>query len=383
MLHCALSDGERYDAWLALRRGEKRIAVGARSAIFAPLANLGAIIVDEEHEGSYKKGETPRYHAREVAMVRARAEGAVVVLGSATPSLESWENAAQGKYTLLSLPERVGAATAADAWRSWTCGTASGRQRQAAGAIRRACRSRYVFSEPLEAALGERLQQAASRASCCSIAAATRRSCSATPAATVRSCPNCSITLTYHRSPERLICHYCLHEELPERACRKCGGATRAAARARHAAGRAADRASDIRTRASREWMSTRRAGSGRTPRSSIASARGEVDILLGTQMIAKGLDFPNVTLVGVIDADVGINLPDFRASERSFQLLSQVAGRAGRGPKGGEVIIQTRVPDAPRGAVRGDARLSARSCGRSRRRGAIRRIRRRSGWRT
>jgi primosomal protein N' (replication factor Y) (superfamily II helicase) len=341
VLHSALSDGERYDAWLALRRGEKKIAVGARSAIFAPLANLGAIVVDEEHEGSYKNGETPRYHAREVAMVRARAEGAVVVLGSATPSLESWENAAHGKYTLLSLPERVGGARLP----SVEVVDLRHSQRPVASAPVDPARApfRYVFSEPLEAALGERLQKGEQ-----SILLLNRRGyasflqCEA--CGTVRSCPNCSITLTYHRSPERLICHYCLHEELPESSCRKCGGAT---VRQRGMGTQQVERLLAERYPYARIARMDVDTTSGKWAHAEILDrvGRGEVEILLGTQMIAKGLDFPNVTLVGVIDADVGINLPDFRASERSFQLLSQVAGRAGRGPKGGDVFIQTRVP--------------------------------------
>jgi primosomal protein N' (replication factor Y) (superfamily II helicase) len=341
VLHSALSDGERYDAYLALRRGEKRIAVGARSAIFAPLANLGAIIVDEEHEGSYKNGETPRYHAREVAMVRARSEGAVVVLGSATPSLESWENATQGKYTLLSLPERVGAA------RLPNVEVVDLRHSQRPANAQQVDPSRmpfrFVFSEPLEAALGERLQRGEQ-----SILLLNRRGyasflqCDA--CGTVRSCPNCSITLTYHRSPERLICHYCLHEEMPETVCRKCGGAT---VRQRGLGTQQVERLIAERYPYARIARMDVDTTSGKWAHAEILDrvGRGEVEILLGTQMIAKGLDFPNVTLVGVIDADIGINLPDFRASERSFQLLSQVAGRAGRGPKGGEVIIQTRVP--------------------------------------
>ena len=181
VLHSALSDGERYDAWLALRRGEKRIAVGARSAIFAPLANLGAIIVDEEHEGSYKQGETPRYHAREVAIVRARAEGAVVVLGSATPRLESWANAAQGKYTLLVAAGARGRGEAADASKWWICGTASARW-----ASEPVDPARVPFNSCSASRSRPRSASgcsAASRASCCSTVAATRRSCSATRAA--------------------------------------------------------------------------------------------------------------------------------------------------------------------------------------------------------
>ncbi|HEU4642175.1 MAG TPA: primosomal protein N', partial [Gemmatimonadaceae bacterium] len=346
VLHSALSDGERYDAWLALQRGEKRIAVGARSAIFAPLERLGAIIVDEEHEGSYKNGETPRYHAREVAVVRARHEGAVVVLGSATPSLESWRNAEQGKYTLLSLPERVGfgrlpAVEVVDL-RHTPARSVDGAPRTGEAAAHAAFRR--VFSETLEGAIGERLQRGEQ-----SILLLNRRGYASfvqcEDCGDVRSCPNCSISLTYHRSPERLVCHYCQHEEPPLPACGRCGGVT---VRQRGLGTQQVERLLAERYPYARIARMDVDTTSGKWAHAEILDrvGRGEVEILLGTQMIAKGLDFPNVTLVGVIDADVGINLPDFRASERSFQLLSQVAGRAGRGPKGGEVVIQTRVPD-------------------------------------
>jgi primosomal protein N' (replication factor Y) len=346
VLHSALSDGERYDAWLALKRGEKRIAVGARAAIFAPLENLGAIVVDEEHEGSYKNGETPRYHAREVAVVRAQLEGAVVVLGSATPSLESWQNATNGKYTLLELPERVGAGRLPRVEVVDTRPVA----RRVPHADERSVSAapvdpfRRVVSEPLEHALAQRLARHEQ-----SILLLNRRgyasilqceSCGDVP-----SCPNCSISLTYHRSPERLVCHYCLHEEPPSLVCRRCGGTT---VRQRGLGTQQVERLLAERFPAARIARMDVDTTSGKWAHTEILDrvGRGEVEILLGTQMIAKGLDFPNVTLVGVIDADVGINLPDFRASERSFQLLSQVAGRAGRGPKGGEVYIQTRVPE-------------------------------------
>ena len=344
VLHSALSDGERYDAWVALRNGEKRIAVGARSAVFAPLRNLGAIIVDEEHEGSYKQGESPRYHAREVAIVRARLEGAVAVLGSATPSLESWRNAAAGKFRLLTLPERVGGGrlptvsvvdlrrgAAQDAPAAGTRGAAPGDP------------FRYVISEALEDALRDRLARREQ-----SILLLNRRGyasfvqCGA--CGDVTSCPHCSITLTYHRAPEGLICHYCLHKEAPHVHCRRCGGTL---LRQRGVGTQQVERLLADRFAAARIARMDMDTTSGKWAHTEILDrvGRGEVDILLGTQMIAKGLDFPDVTLVGVVDADVGINLPDFRASERSFQLLSQVAGRAGRGPKGGAVIIQTRVP--------------------------------------
>jgi primosomal protein N' (replication factor Y) len=344
VLHSALSDGERYDAWLALRRGEKRIAVGARSAVFAPLADLGAIIVDEEHEGSYKNGETPRYHAREVAVMRARLENAIVVLGSATPSLESWQNAEKEKYTLLTLPERVGegklpAVVVVD----MRLPSRDAQQRVAMPRDDAAFAFRRVISEALEASLGERLARGEQ-----SILLLNRRGYASfiqcDSCGDVRCCPNCSISLTYHRAPERLICHYCQHEEPLSPTCRRCGAAT---VKQRGMGTQQVERLLAERYPYARIARMDVDTTSGKWAHAEILDrvGRGEVEILLGTQMIAKGLDFPNVTLVGVIDADVGINLPDFRASERSFQLLSQVAGRAGRGPKGGEVIIQTRVP--------------------------------------
>jgi primosomal protein N' (replication factor Y) len=338
VLHSALSDGERYDAWLALRRGEKRIAVGARSAIFAPLANLGAIIVDEEHESSYKQGEAPRYHAREVAIVRARTEGAIVVLGSATPSLESWVNASSGKYHLLTLPERVGGGRLPSIEvvdiRAAQAPLPSGEPNDP---------FRRVISESLEQALATRLQRHEQ-----SILLLNRRGYAAFiqcgDCGDVASCPHCSISLTYHRTPERLVCHYCQHAEPPRARCARCGGSM---LRQRGLGTQQVERLMAERFPAARVARMDVDTTSGKWAHAEILDrvARREVDVLLGTQMIAKGLDFPNVTLVGVVDADVGINLPDFRASERSFQLLSQVAGRAGRGPKGGQVIIQTRVP--------------------------------------
>ena len=341
VLHSALSDGERYDAWLALRRGEKRIAVGARSAIFAPLRDVGAIIVDEEHESSYKQGESPRYHAREVAIVRARAEGAVVVLGSATPGLESWANAASGKYELLTLPDRAGGATLplvhivdlrADKPKARPSDTPGANASFA-----------MAVSAPLDSALRDRLTRGEQ-----SILLLNRRGYSAFvqcgACGDVAVCPNCSISLTYHRTPERLVCHYCQHAEPLHAVCARCGGSR---LRQRGLGTQQVERLLGERYPGARIARMDVDTTSGKWAHTEILDrvGSGEVDILLGTQMIAKGLDFPNVTLVGVIDADVGINLPDFRASERCFQLLSQVAGRAGRGPKGGEVFIQTRAP--------------------------------------
>ena len=341
VLHSALSDGERYDAGLALQRGDKRIAVGARSAIFAPLKDLGAIVVDEEHESSYKQGEAPRYHAREVAIVRARAEGAVVVLGSATPALESWVNAESGKYELLTLPDRAGGAKLpkvhvvdlrADKPKPRPSDTAD---------------ADYMFasaiSAPLENALRDRLAKGEQ-----SILLLNRRGYSAFlqcgTCGDVSTCPNCSISLTYHRTPERLVCHYCQHAEPLHLTCPRCAGMR---LRQRGIGTQQVERMLSEHFPTARIARMDVDTTSGKWAHTEILDrvGAGEVDILLGTQMIAKGLDFANVTLVGVIDADVGINLPDFRASERCYQLLSQVAGRAGRGPKGGEVFIQTREP--------------------------------------
>lgn len=338
VLHSALSAGERYDEWRSLRSGEKRIAVGARSAIFAPLPDLGAIIVDEEHEGSYKQGETPRYHAREVAVVRAASEGAICLLGSATPSLESWINATIGKYTLLHLPER---ATGQALPRIRVLDLRAERKR-AKEAVTGA-RDPLVLSADLHDAIGERLRLGEQ-----TILLLNRRGYAnfvqCPDCGEVWDCPSCAVSLTYHRRRGRLTCHYCMYEEPTPDRCRRClstdinfkGVGTEQVERAVEDEFPTARIARmDVDT-TSAKWSHHRileRVG------------KGEIDILMGTQMIAKGLDFHGVTLVGVINADVGINLPDFRATERTFQLMTQVAGRAGRGPKGGEVIIQTSLP--------------------------------------
>jgi primosomal protein N' (replication factor Y) (superfamily II helicase) len=345
VLHSALSDGERFDAWRSLRRGEKRIAVGARSALFAPLDELGVVIVDEEHEASYKQGETPRYHARDAALVRARAAGALCVLGSATPSLESWQGATTGRHELLALTERAGGGRlppvrVVDLRAARRLAQAE--QRLHVSAPPQSDYQRIVTA-PLDAAIRARLtagEQTLLLLNRRGYAAFVQCDDCGTPA----TCPHCSISLTYHRVPEGLACHYCGHREPMALACPACHG-TRIARRGlgtqqvERAVGEQFPQA-----RVARMDVDTT---TGKWAHAEILDrvGRGEVDILLGTQMIAKGLDFPNVTLVGVLDADTGINLPDFRASERCFQLLSQVAGRAGRGPKGGEVIIQTRVP--------------------------------------
>ena len=340
VLHSALSEGERYDAWLALKRGDKRIVVGARSAVFAPLENLGAIIVDEEHESSYKQGETPRYHAREVAIVRAKAEGAITVLGSATPSLESWSNAVSGKYRLLTLPDRVGGGKLPSVEVIDLRRTAVDYTAMAQGGIDYGA----VIREPLHNAIVETMKRGEQ-----SILLLNRRGYSSfiqcIDCGAVATCPHCSITLTHHRNPERLVCHYCLHKEDPRPDCARCGGRN---LKQRGLGTQQVERLLCERFPGARIARMDVDTTSGKWAHTRILDrvAAGEVDILLGTQMIAKGLDFPNVTLVGVVDADVGINLPDFRASERCFQLLSQVSGRAGRGAKGGQVLIQTRLPN-------------------------------------
>ena len=346
VLHSALSDGERYDEWSAIQRGDKRIVVGARSAIFAPVHRLGAIVVDEEHEATYKQGESPRYHARDLARVRSGIEGATFVLGSASPSLESWTQALQGELALLELPERAGGAQLPAVHvidrrkevivRRQVSGTPGAPQAQGSSFA-------HAITPPLERAITERLGKREQ-----SILLLNRRGYAhflqCADCGAVSQCPNCAIALTYHRMPERLACHYCGHREAPPSHCANCSGPP---LRERGLGTQQLERLLGERwpdARIARMDMDTTGAKWAHATILDKVGA-GEVDILLGTQMIAKGLDFPNVTLVGVIDADVGINLPDFRASERCFQLLSQVAGRAGRGAKGGEVFIQTREP--------------------------------------
>lgn len=331
VLHSALSDGERADAWRLLRSGERRVAVGARSALFAPVQRLGLIVMDEEHEASYKNGEAPRYHARDTALVRARLEGAAVVLGSATPSLELAVR--RGKTVReIRLPERIG---------SRPLPPVESVDLRSAALVSEA--APVPWSETLDQAVTEVLERGEQ-----ALLLLNRRGfavflqCRACGA--VSDCPNCSVALTVHRHPEELRCHHCDHRAPVPDACPSCGGvlvATRGVGTQRleqMLAGRfphARLARMDLDTTGGK-WSHARILG---------AVERGEVDILFGTQMIAKGLDFPRVTLVGVVDADVGLHLPDFRAGERTFQLLAQVAGRAGRGPLGGRVLVQTRSP--------------------------------------
>jgi primosomal protein N' (replication factor Y) (superfamily II helicase) len=345
VLHSALSDGERYDAWRALRDGRKRIVVGARSAIFAPLPSLGAIVVDEEHESSYKQSEAPRYHAREVAVMRARLDGAACVLGSATPSLESWYNTTVDKYRLLELPERIEGRPLPEV-RIVDLRVKAGGSPPGTGTPRPASAPPspgHVLSPLLADAVQERLQRGEQ-----TILLLNRRGYATfvqcRSCGNVWQCEQCNVSLTFHRGRRRLVCHYCFHEEPAPTHCERCGsgdlsfrglGTEQVERSVAETFPEARIARMDIDT-TSGKWAHHEILG---------RVERGEVDILLGTQMIAKGLDFPRVTLVGVVNADVGLNLPDFRASERTFQLLTQVAGRAGRSDLGGEVIIQTAVP--------------------------------------
>jgi primosomal protein N' (replication factor Y) len=332
VLHSALPDGERSAAWWAVRRGAARVVVGTRSAVFAPLERLGLVVVDEEQEASYKQEETPKYNGRDAALVRAKLEGAVVVLGSATPSLESYQNALRGKYRLLELPTRVAQRPLA---------------RVELVDLRedfRRTHSTRALSERLRAAIAERLAAGTQ-----ALILINRRGyswfqlCRSCGAAV--QCRNCSIALTYHKRRGRLVCHYCAYSRTVPSACPKCSekflyfvgeGAEQVEEqlRAEFPKARIArlDRDSVRTQQAYREILS--------------AFAGGELDLLVGTQMLAKGHDFHRVTLVGVVSADLALGLPDFRAAERTFQLLTQVAGRAGRGELHGDVLIQTHYPE-------------------------------------
>lgn len=331
VLHSELAAGERHDQWWRIREGEARVVVGARSAVFAPVPDLGLVIVDEEHEAAYKQEESPRYHARDVAVMRARIEGAAVVLGSATPSLESYVNAAKGKYARLLLPTRIGARGLP------RVDVVDRREVLRAGAD-------PVLTPVLREALAERLVRGEQ-----ALLLLNRRGYATSllcrECGQSASCPNCSVLVTVHQGGRTAQCHYCGFQSNAPRACSFCKGeylrltgyGTEKVVEAVKAALPKARVDRLDRDRASRH---------GESARVLAAFAAGETDILVGTQLIAKGHDFPRVTLVGVVDADVGLGLPDFRAAERTFQLLTQVAGRAGRADLPGEVILQSHLPD-------------------------------------
>jgi primosomal protein N' (replication factor Y) len=331
VLHSNLSAGERHDQWHKIRDGESHIVIGARSAVFAPVQALGLIVIDEEHETSYKQDEAPHYNARDIAVMRAKIERAAVVLGSATPSLESFYNARRGRYTLAELPTRV------DNQKMPVIRIVDMRQE----AIRQ--KGRYVLSVKLRDAIQKRLDKHEQVILFLNRRGyATHMFCP--KCGHIAKCPNCSVSLTYHRNASQLLCHLCGHiiraptncPECRDPAIRYAGMGTEkveSAIQNSFPKARVQRMDSDMMTRKTlyREILGAFRVG--------------KIDILVGTQMIAKGLHFPNVTLVGIIYADMALHLPDFRAGERTFQLLVQVAGRAGRGDVEGEVIVQSFTP--------------------------------------
>jgi primosomal protein N' (replication factor Y) len=330
--HSGLSDGERYDQWQRIRRGEVDVVVGTRSAVFTPLANLGLIVVDEEHDGSYKQEESPRYHARDVAVVRARSANALVVLGSATPSLETYHNAQSGRYVLITLERRVldrplANVTIVDMRAEYAT---EGPDVVLSGALRDALTARLERREQSIVLLNRR--GFATAVFC--------RQCGDT-----LECPNCSVSLTVHRAAGRARCHYCNYSMALPKVCAKCAGPylEQLGFGTERIEQEIRDHFPDARVgRVDRDTI--RRRGAITTLLARFAG--GELDVLVGTQMIAKGHDFPRVTLVGVISADIGLGHADFRAAERTFQLLTQVAGRAGRGDVAGEAIVQTLHPN-------------------------------------
>lgn len=328
ILHSSLSDGERLDEWNRIRRGEARVCIGARSGVFAPLENIGLIVVDEEHEASYKQDDTPRYHGRDTAIMRAHRAEAVIILGSATPSMETYHNAHTGKYQYLKLDERIG-----------------GRQLAEVEIVdMRKVFERHgkqqVFSDEMKTAILENFARGEQ-----TLVLLNRRGFSASllcrSCGHRANCPNCDVTLTYHKIEARLICHYCNHHERIPRACSVCEGAYI------YYVGEGTEQIEALlkelypKMRISRlDRDTTRRRGAFEKLLGEFAS--GDIDLMVGTQMIAKGHDFHNVTLVCVVSVDAGLSMPDFRSAERTFQLLTQVAGRAGRGEKSGRVIIQS-----------------------------------------
>lgn len=331
VLHSRLSNGERYDEWRKISAGRVRVVIGARSAVFAPFKKLGLVIIDEEHESSYKQEESPKYHAREVAAARGRATGASVVLGSATPSLETWQAATQGKYKLLVMAERVEGRPLPPVH------IVDMRQELYGG-------NRSMFSKPLFEGIKNRLEKGEQ-----SVLLLNRRgystfvmcrSCGYTAG-----CPHCDISLTYHQTSSMMRCHYCGYTERQPAVCPECGSEHiryfgTGTQRVEEELAKLFPGIRVIRM----DVDTTSEKGAHEKLLTQFRQKKG--DVLLGTQMVAKGLDFPDVTLVGVITADTMLNLPDFRSSERTFQLLTQVAGRAGRHHLPGEVFVQTYTPE-------------------------------------
>ncbi len=331
VLHSALSAGEKYDEWRKIQRKEVQVVVGARSAIFAPFSNIGLIIIDEEHETSYKQEDRTRYHARDVAIERAKRHHCPVVLGSATPALESYARAAKGNYQLLTLSKRMNDATMPDVE------IVDMREELHEG-------NRSMFSRMLKEKIEDRLAKGEQ-----AVLFLNRRGYSTfvmcRDCGHVSECPHCDIALTFHKRQNRLKCHYCSHEEPMPTECPECESKTiryfgTGTQKVEEALEQLIPEARVLRM----DVDTTRRKGSHERLLTKFGNK--EADILLGTQMIAKGLDFGNVTLVGVLAADSLLNLPDFRASEKTFQLLTQVSGRAGRHEKPGEVVVQTYTPE-------------------------------------
>jgi primosomal protein N' (replication factor Y) len=336
VLHSHLSAGERHDEWHKIRQGRARIVIGARSAIFAPVEPLGLIIVDEEHEHTYKQEEAPRYHARDVAVMRGQMENAVVVLGSATPSLESFYNCRRGKFKLLELPQRV------DDQKMPRVRVVDMRQAKRDG------KGPPVFSPQLKEAITQRLERKEQ-----TILFLNRRGYSSSlvceKCGHICGCPNCSLALTYHRPEQVLRCHICGYSERVPQVCpnEKCKNP------GIRYSGLGTQKVEDILGKLFPQARVRRMDADVMKRKDDYRLVLGEfragkIDILIGTQMIAKGLHFPNVTLVGIIFADMALHQPDFRAGERTFQLLTQVAGRAGRGDIEGEVFVQAFTPFHP-----------------------------------
>ncbi|MFB5344611.1 primosomal protein N' [Enterococcus faecalis] len=332
VMHSGLSQGEKYDEWRKIERGEAEVVVGARSAIFAPIENIGVIIIDEEHEASYKQEEPPRYHARDLAIWRSEYHHCPVVLGSATPSLESRARAQKNVYQRLRLTQRANQAATLP-----TIDVVDMRQEVENGNV-------SSFSMSLQEKLQERLEKNEQ-----SVLLLNRRGYSSfvmcRDCGYVLPCPNCDISLTLHMDSKTMKCHYCGHEERIPYRCPNCGQD-----KIRYYGTGTQKVEEELQTllpdsRILRMDVDTTRR-KGAHEKILRTFGEGQADILLGTQMIAKGLDFPNVTLVGVLNADTALNLPDFRSSERTFQLLTQVSGRAGRAEKPGEVIIQSFNPE-------------------------------------